>query len=157
MSFFNTVRKLDLITLCNDLRLVFPQNPKNADLIKLVSESENYEDDFDKGRLEVIVTERNEKEAERKQQVQAEREERRLKSRKIRKITRSRERYELRKLVLQSKLENSHSDSSSSSSSKQQDLLKLMVHFDSMGVKHLFGIIWMNVVKENWVYAAVKF
>lgn len=37
--------------------LNFPPNTKNPDLIKLVFEFENYDEDFVKGRLKLIITE----------------------------------------------------------------------------------------------------
>lgn len=42
----NKNRKVDLLTLWGDLGLIVPQNPKIADLIKLVTESEDYDENF---------------------------------------------------------------------------------------------------------------
>lgn len=57
----NKARKLDLLTLYDDLIVVVSQNLKIADLIKLISKSEDYNEDFVKVRLKVIVAERIEK------------------------------------------------------------------------------------------------
>lgn len=85
--------------------LNFPSNAKNTDL-KLVVESENYEEVFVKSRLEVIVTER---------------------------IEIADKENELQKLELQNKSKISNEDSSAFIIVNEQNLNKLMEHFDETG------------------------
>lgn len=46
MSFLYRGRRVDLLILGVDLRLIFPQNAKSDHLIKLVNESKYYGEDF---------------------------------------------------------------------------------------------------------------
>lgn len=50
-------RKAYLLTICDVLRLVVPQSPRIVDIIKLRSESEGFEEDFVKVRIEIVVAE----------------------------------------------------------------------------------------------------
>lgn len=60
MSILNRTKKVHLLAFCYDLELVFSKNPKIADLIKLITKSENYDEDFAKVWLEVAVSEKSE-------------------------------------------------------------------------------------------------
>lgn len=106
------------------------QNPKVEDLIKLLVESEGYDEDFVKVLLEVTATEW---------------------------IAVTDKEYELKNLEFENKPKFSNDDSSASSLCKQWDLLKLMAHFDDTGniivYLSLFErqICRMNIIKENWV------
>lgn len=73
MSTLNRVRKVDLLTLSDDLRLAVPQNEKIIYLIKLTTESEDYDTDFVKVWLEVVVSERNEKQEREREERRPER------------------------------------------------------------------------------------
>lgn len=59
----NKARKVNLLTLCDDLGIDISQSPKNIDLNQIDNRVWRYDQDFVKVRLEVIVAERNEKEA----------------------------------------------------------------------------------------------
>lgn len=61
MSVLHRAKKVDLLTLCDDLGLDILLNPKIADLTKLGTEFEDYDDDFVKDRFEIIIIERNKK------------------------------------------------------------------------------------------------
>lgn len=106
--------------------LNFPSNPKNADL-KLVVESENYEEDLVKSQLEVIVTER---------------------------IEIVDKENELQKLELQNKSKISNEASSAFIIVNEQNLSKLMEHFDGTGDISVYlalretNISKMNIEKE---------
>lgn len=60
MSALNIAKKVDLLVLCDDLGPVVSKNRKRTDLMKLITESENYDKEFGKEWFEVI-TERSEK------------------------------------------------------------------------------------------------
>lgn len=51
MLFLNKARKVNLLTLYDDFEWVVSQNLKNADLTKLVTESEDQDENFVKDRL----------------------------------------------------------------------------------------------------------
>lgn len=62
MQFLHKYIKIDLLVLSDNLRLGISQKRKqNADLIKLVTVSEDYDNDFDNDRLEIIIIERKTK------------------------------------------------------------------------------------------------
>lgn len=48
MSALNIAKKVDLLVLCDDLGPVVSKNRKRTDLMKLITESENYDKEFDK-------------------------------------------------------------------------------------------------------------
>lgn len=58
----NKARNVDLLNLCDDLELIVPQNPQIIDLFRLLTQSKDYDEDFVKIWLEVVVTERKERE-----------------------------------------------------------------------------------------------
>ncbi|GFT05956.1 hypothetical protein NPIL_242431, partial [Nephila pilipes] len=83
MSFLSRARKVDLITLAEELGLTVEPNAKISDLFKLIINDKNYDEDFTKDCLEVITNERKEEEQRRDELEKRE--------------------YELKKLELESK------------------------------------------------------
>ena len=58
MSYLARVKKGDLITLCEELGIDIPPNVKVTNLVKLIKESEDFDEEFVKCRLEIIQEER---------------------------------------------------------------------------------------------------
>ncbi|GFU09283.1 hypothetical protein NPIL_506771 [Nephila pilipes] len=83
MSFLSRARKIDLITLAEELGLTVEPNAKVSDLLKLITNDKKYDEDFTKDCLEVITNEWKEEEQRRDEHEKRE--------------------YELKKLELESK------------------------------------------------------
>ncbi|GFU28553.1 hypothetical protein NPIL_140161 [Nephila pilipes] len=81
MSFLSRARKVDLITLAEELGLNVEPNAKVFDLCTLITNDKNYDEDFTKDCLEIITNERLEQ----------------------RKDEHEKREYELKKLELESK------------------------------------------------------
>ncbi|GFS57426.1 hypothetical protein NPIL_14221, partial [Nephila pilipes] len=95
MSFLSRARKVDLITLAEELGLTVDPNAKISDLLRLITNDKNYDEDFTKDCLDVITNERKEEEQRRDEQ---RRDEQRRDEHEKRKWE-----YELKKLELESK------------------------------------------------------
>ncbi|GFT75740.1 hypothetical protein NPIL_532771, partial [Nephila pilipes] len=62
MSFLSRARKVDLITLAEELGLAVEPNAKVSDLLRLITNNKNYDEDFTKDCLEAITNDRKEEE-----------------------------------------------------------------------------------------------
>ncbi|GFT48149.1 hypothetical protein NPIL_597841 [Nephila pilipes] len=76
MSFLSRARKVDLITLAEELGLTVDPNAKISDLLRLITNDKNYDEDFTKDCLDVITNERKEDEQRRDEQRRDEHEKR---------------------------------------------------------------------------------
>ncbi|GFS97824.1 hypothetical protein NPIL_660761 [Nephila pilipes] len=108
MSFLSRARKVDLITLAEELGLTVEPNAKVSDLLKLITNDKNYDDDFTKDCLEVITNERKEEEQ--------------------RSDEHEKRKYELKKLELESKA--TLSDGNVPLTVPKLNLMKLMPRYD---------------------------
>ncbi|GFT21403.1 hypothetical protein NPIL_31261 [Nephila pilipes] len=115
MSFLSRARKVDLITLAEELELTVRPNAKISDLLRLITNDKNYDDDFTKDCLEVITNERKEEEQRRDEQRKDEHEKREWE-------------YELKKLELESKA--TLSDGNVPLTVPKLNLMKLMPRYD---------------------------
>ncbi|GFU22687.1 hypothetical protein NPIL_587721 [Nephila pilipes] len=111
MSFLSRARKVDLITLAEELGLTVEPNAKISDLLRLITNDKNYDDDFTKDCLEVITNERKEEEQRRDEHEKRKWE------------------YELKKLELESKA--TLSDGNVPLTVPKLNLMKLMPRYDA--------------------------
>lgn len=138
MSYLARSKKIDLITLINELSLVAAENSTKPQLIEVITKKEGYDEDFVKNLLLGIVSEREELE----KKLEA-------------KEAESRE-YELKKLQLEMS-SKSQSDSSPSPAAKNPDVLKLISRYDSQEEISIYLTLFerqikrLGVEKENWV------
>ncbi|GFS63119.1 hypothetical protein NPIL_452211, partial [Nephila pilipes] len=121
MPFLSRARKVDLITLAEELGLTVEPNAKISDLLRLITNDKNYDDDFTKDCLEVISNERKEEEQRRDEHEKREWE------------------YELKKLELESKA--TLSDGNVPITVPKLNLMKLMppkaINLDEVDLSHI--------------------
>ncbi|GFT42209.1 hypothetical protein NPIL_402151 [Nephila pilipes] len=106
MSLLSRARKVDLITLAEELGLTVERNAKVSDLLRLITNDKNYDEDFTKDCLEVIINERLEQRRDEHEEKE----------------------YELKKLELESK--TTLSDGNLPLTVPKLNLMKLMPRYD---------------------------
>ncbi|GFU26016.1 hypothetical protein NPIL_698381, partial [Nephila pilipes] len=72
MSFLSRARKVDLITLAEELGLTVEPNAKISDLLRIITNDKNFDEDFTKDCLEIITNEWKEEEQRRDEQMRDE-------------------------------------------------------------------------------------